>query len=159
MRFINVALCLWLYGFWAGTCILGTRLASKCDVGLFGRAIDNLASGIVRTLWTDTYPLVPGTCTCGNQLAWCNNGRLVAKYSCLNRRLIFYSRHTDGRVFQRSSCCSCRSCLVIPLVCLSVGHIAGTTTTTCTCPMRRLTALWCEFFLHSSWNYELKCHS
>ena len=32
----------------------GTRLASKCDVRLFGRAIDDLASGIARTLWTDT---------------------------------------------------------------------------------------------------------
>ena len=30
------------------------------------------------------------TCTCGNRLvAWCDNGRLVLKYSCLNGRLIF----------------------------------------------------------------------
>ena len=66
----------------------------QCDVRLFGRAIDDLAFGIVRTLWTDTdtdpYPYaVHGTRTCDNRLeAWCDNGRLVSKYSCL--KLSYY---------------------------------------------------------------------
>ena len=53
------------------------------------------------------YRPVPGTRTCGNQLAWYDNGRLVSKYSCLNERLVFTVsiqtvEFVNGRVACRS---------------------------------------------------------
>ena len=66
---------------------LPQSVMSGCSVGL-----DDLASGnCAHTMNRHRYKPVPvlGTRTCGNRLAWCYNGRLVSKYSCLNGRLIF----------------------------------------------------------------------
>ena len=66
---------------------LPQSLMSDCSVGL-----DDLASGnYAHTVNRYRYRPVPvhSTRTCGNRLAWCDNGRLVSKYSCLNGRLIF----------------------------------------------------------------------
>ena len=58
---------------------------SDCSVGL-----DDLASGnCAHTVYRYRPVPIRGTRTCGNRLAWCGNGRLVSKYSCLNGRLIF----------------------------------------------------------------------
>ena len=66
---------------------LPQSVMSDCSVGL-----DDLASGnCAHTVNRYRYRPVPvrGTRTCGNRLAWCDNGRLVSKYSCLNGQLIF----------------------------------------------------------------------
>ena len=65
---------------------LPQSVMSDCSVGLARRL------GIRHCVHTvNRYRPVPvrGTLTCGNRLAWCDNGRLVSKYSCLNGRLIF----------------------------------------------------------------------
>ena len=66
---------------------LPQSVMSACSVRL-----DDLASGkCAHTVNRYRYRpvLVHSTRTCGNRLAWCDNGRLVSKYSCLNGRLIF----------------------------------------------------------------------
>ena len=76
---------------------LPQSVMSDCSVGLDDLASGNCAHTVNRYRYRYRPRPIPvrGTRTCGNRLAWCDNGRLVSKYSCLNGRLIFtVSIHT-----------------------------------------------------------------